>query len=70
MQYAKMLELIDAAERAGENQTEFVNEKLADAFEFWLEEQHFSYGGTTEEEEEALREAFEKGFGICFHRHA
>jgi len=65
MQYAKMIDLIEAAERAGEIQTEYVNERLADAFEFWLSEQEL--GEITEEEEEVLREAFEKGFGICFH---
>jgi len=65
MQYAKMIDLIEAAERAGEIQTEFVNERLADAFDIWLSEQEL--GEITEDEEHALREAFEKGFGICFH---
>ena len=65
MQYTKMIDLIDAAERAGEIQTEFVNDKLSEAFEIWLDEQ--SLGEITEEEEHALRMAFEKGFGICFH---
>jgi hypothetical protein len=65
MQYAKMIDLIEAAERAGEIQTEYVNERLADAFDIWLSEQ--ALGEITEEEEDALREAFEKGFGICFH---
>jgi hypothetical protein len=65
MQYAKMIDLIEQAEQAGESQTEFVNERLADAFEIWLDEQDL--GEITEEEEHALRMAFEKGFGICFH---
>ena len=65
MQYAKMIDLIETAERAGEIQTEYVNERLADAFEFWVSEQDL--GEITEEEEDALRRAFEKGFGICMH---
>jgi hypothetical protein len=65
MQYAKMIELLDEAELAGESQTEFVNERLTDAFEIWLDEQDLRE--ITEEEEHALRMAFEKGFGICFH---
>jgi hypothetical protein len=65
MQYAKMIDLLQEAERAGEQRTEFVNERLADAFEIWLAEQEL--GEITEEEEEALRKAFEKGFGLCFH---
>ena len=65
MQYAKMIDLIDAAERAGEQQTAFVNERLSDAFDMWLSGQ--DPGEITEEEEHALRMAFEKGFGICFH---
>jgi hypothetical protein len=65
MQYAKMIDLIKEAEIAGEARTEFVNERLADAFEMWLSEQNL--GEITEEEEHDLRMAFEKGFGICFH---
>jgi predicted DNA binding protein len=65
MQYAKMIDLLKDAELAGERETEFVNERLADAFDLWLDEQHL--GEITEEEEEALRKAFEKGFGLCFH---
>ena len=68
MQYATMIDLIEAAEHAGEIQTEYVNERLADAFAIWLFEQDL--GEITEEEEHALREAFEKGFGICFHHAA
>jgi hypothetical protein len=65
MQYAKMIDLLEKAERAGETQTEFVNDRLTDAFEIWLSEQDL--GEITEEEQDALRRAFEKGFGICFH---
>ena len=65
MQYAKMIDLIQEAEIAGEARTEFVNERLADAFDIWLAEQDL--GEITEEEQDALRRAFEKGFGICVH---
>ncbi len=37
----------------------------ATTFEYNPDEQNL--GETTEEEEQALREAFEKGFGLCFH---
>jgi hypothetical protein len=67
MQYAKMVDLIEAATLAGERETAFVNDRLADAFEIWLDGQDLSGGAITEEEEHALRMAFEKGFGICFH---
>jgi len=63
-----MVDLLQQAERAGEIQTEFVNERLSDAFEMWLDEQRL--GEITEEEEHELRMAFEKGFGICFHHSA
>ena len=65
MQYAKMVDLTEAAEIAGERETAFVNERLSDAFDIWLSAQDL--GEITEEEEHALRMAFEKGFGICFH---
>jgi hypothetical protein len=65
MQYAKIIALIKEAELAGEARTEFVNERLADAFDIWLAEQDLSE--ITEEEEQDLRRAFEKGFGICLH---
>ena len=68
MQYAAMVDLLQEAERAGEARTEFVNERLADAFDLWLAEQDL--GEITEEEEDALRRAFEKGFGICVHNAA
>jgi predicted DNA binding protein len=65
VQYATMIDLLEKAERAGEQQTEFVNDKLAEAFESWLNRQDLRE--ITEEEEHALRMAFEKGYGICFH---
>src|SRR5437763_13961708 len=68
VQYATMVDLLQEAERAGERETAFVNDRLADAFEIWLDQQ--SLGEITEEEEHALRMAFEKGFGICFHHSA
>ena len=68
MQYATMLDLIKEAEIAGEARTEFVNERLADAFDIWLAEQDL--GEITEEEEHALRMAFEKGYGISVHNQA
>jgi hypothetical protein len=65
VQYATMVDLLQEAEQAGEAQTAFVNERLADAFDIWLSEQDLRE--ITEEEEDALRRAFEKGFGICVH---
>jgi hypothetical protein len=65
MQYAKMIGLIEQVKIAGERETEFVNQQLADAFESWIDKQ--SLGEITEEEEDALHVAFEKGFGICMH---
>jgi hypothetical protein len=65
VQYATMIDLLREAEIAGEARTEFVNERLADAFDIWLSEQ--DPGEITEEEEHELRMAFERGFGICFH---
>ena len=63
-----MIDLIEEAERAGEARTAFVNERLSDAFAIWLAEQDL--GEITEEEQDALRLAFEKGFGICVHHQA
>ena len=65
MQYATMVDLLREAERAGEQETAFVNEHLADAFDIWLSGQDL--GEITEEEEDDLRRAFEQGFGICVH---
>src|SRR5438132_761529 len=53
VQYATMVDLLLEAERAGEAQTAFVKEHLADAFDLWLREQYLR--GLTEEEEDALR---------------
>ena len=68
MQYATMVDLLQEAERAGERETAFVNERLADAFESWMNRQDLRE--ITEEEEHELHMAFEKGFGICFHHSA
>jgi hypothetical protein len=68
VQYGTMVDLLREAERAGEARTEFVNERLADAFDIWLSGEDL--GEVTEEEEDALRRAFEKGFGICVHDQA
>jgi hypothetical protein len=66
VQYATMVDLLQEAERAGEAQkTAFVNEGLADAFDIWLS--GHGLGEITEEEEDAIHRAFEKGFGICVH---
>ena len=68
VRYATMVDLLRKAERAGEQETAFVNEQLASAFESWLAGQQL--GEITEEEEDALRRAFEQGFGICVHDQA
>jgi hypothetical protein len=64
-----MVDLLREAERAGEAQTAaIVNEALADAFDIWLYGLYGQGPGEiTEKEEDALRGAFEKGFGICVH---
>jgi predicted DNA binding protein len=66
MQYAAMVDLLAAAKQAGEKRTEHVNEALALAFDAWLDEQEL--GELTDEEYDALRLAFEEGYGICVHR--
>jgi predicted DNA binding protein len=63
-----MIDLIEDAELAGERETAFVNDQLAAAFESWIGGQDLKE--ITEEEEDALRLAFEKGFGICVHNSA
>jgi predicted DNA binding protein len=65
MQYAKMIDLIEAAKKAGYEGTEHVNHVLAQAFESWIGEQNLP--DITEEEEDVLRLAFEVGYGICMH---
>ena len=60
-----MVDFLREAERAGERETEVVNAQLAAAFENWLAGQNL--GEITEEEEDALRGAFEQGFVICVH---
>jgi hypothetical protein len=61
MQYAKMIDLLQEAERAGSERTAWLNE----AFDHWLG--HQNLGEITEEEEAALRNAFIKGFTWCVH---
>jgi hypothetical protein len=65
VRYATMVDLLREAERAGERATAFVHEQLAAAFASWLAGQNL--GEITEEEEDALRRAFEQGLGICVH---
>ena len=66
MQYATMVDLLQEAERAGKEQhTAFVNECLAQAFDIWLS--GHALGEITEEEEDAIRRAYEKGLGIRVH---
>ena len=68
MQYGTMVDLLREAEIAGERETAFVNDRLAEAFETCLDSQNL--GEITEDEEHDLRMAFEEGFGICFHNQA
>jgi len=62
MQYSKMIDLIEQAKARGEEE-EQANEVLRDSFEQWLYEQPFN-GKLNDEEEQALWEAFQEGFGI------
>ena len=66
MQYATMVDLLRKAELAGEGETEWVNDSLFEAFDLWLSGQHFEEE-LTRQEQDALYEAFQKGFGICLH---
>ena len=68
MQYATMVDLLRGGRTSRERKQHLCNERLADAFERWLSGQ--GLGEITEEEEDALRRAFEKGFGICVHDQA
>ena len=68
MQYEKMIDLIQQAKQAGEEQTEIVNELLAETFDIWLNEQEL--GEITDEEYDRLKLAFEEGYGICTHSSA
>ena len=60
MQYATMVDLIEKARLAGVRETEGVRDSLDDAFESWINRQDLRE--ITDEEEETLRMAFEKGF--------
>ena len=64
-----MVDLLQKAERAGKEQhTAFADECLADAFGIWLS--GHAPAGITEEEEDAIRAAYEKGLGIRVHEQA
>ena len=65
MRYATMVDLLREAERTGERATDFVHAQLAAAFESWISMQ--GLGEITEEEEDALRRAFDQGCGMCVH---
>jgi hypothetical protein len=69
VQYTTMVALIKEAELAGEGETEFVNDSLFEAFDIWLSGQHFEEE-LTRQEKDVLYEAFQKGYGICFHDQA
>jgi len=55
-----MVDLIEKAKLAGIHETAWVRDQLEEAFEIWLDWQFL--GEITEEEEHALRMAFEEGF--------
>ena len=65
MQYAKMIDLIEEAKKAGFETTEHVNQALGDTFETWLDIKEL--GNLTDEEYDRLKLAFEEGYGICMH---
>ena len=56
-----MVDLIEKAKLAGIRETAWVRDQLSDAFESWINRQDLRE--ITEEEEDALRRAFEEGFG-------
>ena len=62
MQYGTMIDLLQEAERAGEQETEWVRDQLADAFDTWLSDQELEGIRVTGEEQDALHGAFCKGF--------
>jgi hypothetical protein len=64
-----MVDLLREAERAGEGDTEWVNDSLFEAFDLWLSGQHVAEA-LTRQERDVLYEAFQKGYGICFHDQA
>jgi hypothetical protein len=62
-----MVALIKEAERAGAGETAFANDSLFEAF--GLSGQPFEEE-LTRQEQDVLYEAFQKGYGICFHDEA
>lgn len=62
MQYAKVVELMLKARKAGEEATDGVMETLAEAFGFWLDAKEL--GEITDEEYDVLKSQFEKGFSF------
>jgi predicted DNA binding protein len=65
MQYATMVALIEHAKSAGLRETDYVRDQVTNAFESWINRQDLEE--LTEEEEEALRSAFETGFANYYH---
>jgi hypothetical protein len=65
-----MLDLLREAERAGAEETACVNDSLFEAFDHWLSGQELEGIRVTKDETDALRRAFDKGFGICVHNQA
>ena len=70
MQYGLVRDLLREAERAGERETEGVNERLAEAFDTWLSGQELEGISVTEEEVDDLHKAFAKGFCLGVHNAA
>ena len=64
MQYAVMVDLIEKAKLAGMRETESLRVSLDGVFETWLNRQDLRE--ITDEEVEALHEAFEAGFATCY----
>jgi predicted DNA binding protein len=60
MQYAVMIDLLEKAKEAGKKNYGYFTEVIAHAFESWIGMQNVA--DLTEEEEDTLRDAFEKGF--------
>ena len=55
-----MVDLIEKSKLAGLRETEYIRDSVTDAFESWINRQDLRE--ITEEEEETLRRAFERGF--------
>ncbi len=59
MQYAQMVDLLEKARQAGEQETDSLADQLASLFDGWINRQDLRE--ITQEEEEALRESFYTG---------